>query len=310
MKILYSNNCSNHKNSDIHPECPERNIVLSNLFKADFSTQAIEIHSPSNNLDILKRIHDPQYVLHILEYAQRSYEEGTYNIIDGDTSLSQGSIQAIQSAFEITLEAVKLCTQDRETVFACTRPPGHHAEFDKAMGFCFFCWVFIAAKLIAETTNQKVLIIDFDVHHGNGTDHLIRHYAQKGENKIGFISLHESPLFPDTGLKFPETEHPDFILNIPYPPNTSGYDFFEHWDTHVHPFIAQFNPDYIIVSAGFDAHIDDPLSTAKLSDDDFERIGRNIAALGLPSISFLEGGYNLEALENSVMAYLEGLQNL
>lgn len=311
MKILYAEDCTYHKNADIHPECPERYETLMRLFKTDFQDNIEAIQNSHVNFDIVKEVHKASYVDHLLEVATASHQNKNYIAIDGDTALSPDTLAALKSALSITSKAVEYLNSNQEqSIFACTRPPGHHAEFNTAMGFCFFDWIFIAAHILTKNNQKRALIIDFDVHHGNGTDNLTRHACRAGNTQIGFISLHESPLFPDTGLEVPEQEFPDNILNIPYPPFTNGSKFFEYWDTQVIPFIKSFKPDYLLISAGFDAHAKDPLSTTKLNENDFERIGASLAAQGIPLISFLEGGYNLEALENSVTAYLEGLENM
>lgn len=311
MKILYAEECANHKNADIHPECPERYETLMRLFKNDFKEELEAIVENALSFDIVKELHKADYVDHILEVAGASHKNQNYIAIDGDTALSPNTLTALKSALAITIKATDhLKNKQEHSVFACTRPPGHHAEYGAAMGFCFFDWIFIAAHILTKDSDKRALIIDFDVHHGNGTDNLTRRACSAGNQQIAFISLHESPLFPDTGLDVPEKEFPDNILNIPYPPLTNGSKFFEAWDKQAIPFINTFRPDYLLISAGFDAHTNDPLSTAKLNENDFERIGASLAEQGIPLISFLEGGYNLEALENSVTAYLEGLKNM
>ena len=322
MKIICSPLTKNHSNGLLHPESPERINRLLGLFKGDYSPYIV-IPDVMDDIDcgVLAQLHEHDYALNIWNNAKgltQSPDE-KHLTIDNDTSMSNGSFDAIKMSLQMTLHATKLIKTGAETAcFCATRPPGHHAEYDKAMGFCFYNWVYIAAAILTHEDEEtckipngkKALIIDFDVHHGNGTDDMVRKACTANQKNIGFISLHEHPNYPGTGLDVPEKQYPENILNIPYPPHTDSQAFFELWDGQVLSFIERFKPDYLILSAGFDAHIDDPLSEALLQEDDFERMVTSLSPYNLPVLSFLEGGYNLDALENCVTAHLDGLINM
>lgn len=311
MRILYSQHCSYHKNADNHPECPQRNDMLVQLFKNDYAGCAKDHNELSREYNMLKEIHNNDYVTDLINHAKNCQKSGQTYPIDADTALSMNSLESLRCALSITLKATQTIIDKKEdNIFCALRPPGHHAEHNKALGFCFFNWAFLSAYMLGKNRQNKVLIVDFDVHHGNGSDNLTRHHLSKKQNNIAYLSLHESPLFPDTGLKFPEKDFPKNILNIPYPAHLTSPQFWTLWNEHALKFIATFKPDYLVVSAGFDAHKDDPLSTAQLCEDDYERLGETIASYGVPVISFLEGGYNIEALENSVTAYLDAMRNM
>lgn len=303
-KIFSNPTTPHHKNAETHPECPERLIRLHHAFTQDFSA-FLNRDIPTVDLNQCPKIHDEAYFATLFGLAtQQSHQDNhAYIQIDSDTALSNGTLNALEQSLGFVTSACKqILDHQAKRIFIASRPPGHHAEHDKAMGFCFINWAYLAASILHKETSKKVLIIDFDVHHGNGTEDLI--LKHKENQNIYYASLHETPLFPDTGL----IEHPSpQILNIPYPPHTKSVAFQNLVDNKLIPFLEQTAPEFIIISAGFDAHYDDPLSTAKLCEDDFERITRLICATGCPVISILEGGYNLDALENCVNAHLEAL---
>lgn len=308
MKIYCPEACQNHSNGLSHPESPARLERLAQMLNTDYAAH-LEPSPAARQLADLPAIHEQAYITELCGLLDRLAEDSnkhTAHQIDSDTALSRGSRSSIEQCFGVIAQACGVL-QHKETnhVFAATRPPGHHAEYDKAMGFCFINWAFLAAYLLSPEHKSKVAIIDFDVHHGNGTDDLTRRHCAQGYENIAYISLHEHPLFPGSGAEIPESDFPQNILNIPYPPYTDGRVFHNKWDELVQPFLHDFAPQFLIISAGFDAHHDDPLSTAQLDEEDFHRIGRSLADLNRPALSILEGGYNLDALENSVATYLD-----
>ena len=191
-----------------------------------------------------------------------------------------------------------------QNAFAAVRPPGHHAETETPMGFCLFGTVAIAAKRALDHHGlSRVAVLDFDVHHGNGTQDLLW-----DEGRALFVSSHQSPLWPGTG-RASERGAQDTILNVPLPPGTGGAAFRAAWEERVFPRVAAFAPELILVSAGFDAHQDDPLAELALSTQDFAWITGRICDLadahaGGRVVSVLEGGYDLEALAASVAAHV------
>ena len=313
MHIYCPTDCIGHENGPHHPESPDRLKRLLDLFKRDYAANLMPNPAPIS-LHECPSIHDKSYFSNLIKIATaltHSHSTLTSHQIDSDTALSQGSLGALEQCLGVITHASQtLIDQESQCIFCSMRPPGHHAEHDKAMGFCFINWAFLAAILLGQSNKKRVVIIDFDVHHGNGTDDLTRRHCKAGHDNIAYASLHESPLFPDTGLNNSTEKYTDHILNIPYAPYTKGNAFHDLWDQHIIPFVKAHNADYIILSAGFDAHTDDPLSTAQLSEDDFERLTYSICQLYLPILSILEGGYNLDALENSVTAHLDALLDM
>jgi acetoin utilization deacetylase AcuC-like enzyme len=212
--------------------------------------------------------------------------------IDGDTLVTETTFEAALLAAGGAIEAV------RRNGFALVRPPGHHAERDRAMGFCFFDNIAIAARWAqAELGLERVAIVDWDVHHGNGTQDIVL-----GDESLLFVSLHQWPLYPGTGGPY---EQEPGVVNIPLPPGTGDEGYFEAWET-VARAVTRFAPDLLLVSAGFDAHVEDPLADMEVTADGFRELARRAAGLAPRVAAVLEGGYNLATLPTLVEAALEG----
>ena len=212
--------------------------------------------------------------------------------IDADTICSESTFEAALLAAGAAVEAV------RRSGFALARPPGHHAERGRPMGFCLFDNVAIAARWAqAELDLKRIAIVDWDVHHGNGTQDVVR-----GDETILFVSLHQWPLYPGTGG--PNEQAPN-VVNIPLPAGTGDDGYAAAWET-VSRSVTAFEPDLLLVSAGFDAHADDPLADMELTADGFRELARSAAQLAPRVAAVLEGGYNLRTLPDLVEAALEG----
>jgi acetoin utilization deacetylase AcuC-like enzyme len=212
--------------------------------------------------------------------------------LDGDTICTETTFEAALLAAGAALEAV------RRNGFALARPPGHHAERDRAMGFCFFDNVAIAARWAqAELGLERVAIVDWDVHHGNGTQEIVG-----DDPSILFVSLHQWPLYPGTGGPY---EQGDTLLNLPLSPGTGDAGYLEAWQT-VERTVQRFEPDLLLVSAGFDAHAEDPLADMELSTDGFRELARRASELAPRVAAVLEGGYNLRTLPDLVQSAIEG----
>jgi acetoin utilization deacetylase AcuC-like enzyme len=237
---------------------------------------------PATDEDVL-RCHTPALIERVRD---------TRGWLDADTICTDTTYTAALLAAGAAIEAV------RRGGFAVARPPGHHAERDRAMGFCLFDSVAIAARWAqAELGLERVAILDWDVHHGNGTQDIVA-----GDDSILFVSLHQWPLYPGTGG--PDDQAPN-IVNIPLPAGTGDAGYLAAWAT-VTGAVEAFEPELLLVSAGFDAHVDDPLAGMELTGPGFTQLARRSTLLAPRVAAVLEGGYNLRTLPDLVEAALDG----
>lgn len=281
-----------------HPECSARLERILDMVKNDLPDIPIEKAYPANE-DTLLLAHPQSHLDSILDNTPFD----GYHAIDGDTYLSSQSYDAALISVGASLQAVKAVMDGgTKTAFALSRPPGHHAEYNTAMGFCLFANAFIAAR----SSDARTLIIDFDVHHGNGTEDLVKRRTANGHDDIAYASIHQGFGF------WPNTGHIDTknICNAPLPAGATSDDFRKIVTDKIIPFTTIFNPELIIFSAGFDAHESDPLGGLNLIHDDFNWIVDQIKPICPRIVSILEGGYNLDTLPTSVKDHLKALANL
>ena len=300
--IITSDSSEDHITGDGHPEQPKRvSAVINKLRKRD---NLLWIKSEKFDQKILKKVHGSDYI----ESVKNSFPSSGLKFLDGDTIISPGSKKATYDAVGSIIKAVDgVETKKFKNAFCAVRPPGHHSEKNKAMGFCIFNNAAIGAQYLIEKYNyNRIAIIDFDVHHGNGTQNIF--YNNK---KVLYISTHQYPFYPGTGS---ENEKGKFnnIFNIPLPAGTSSENYFEAYN-HVLKKIDQFRPEFLIFSAGFDAHQDDPLAQFKLKSGDFYEITRRTLLtankyINKKVVSILEGGYDLNALAESADEHIKALQ--
>jgi len=295
--------CLEHDTGPGHPECIARlETILQALRAAPFAKQLEFINAPPADEKDLLLAHDLPLVQAVFGAAPA--EDYTY--LDADTVMSPGSLDAALRAAGAACAAVDdVLAGHYKTAFCAVRPPGHHTTRSQSMGFCLFNNIAIAALHALENHDlTRVAIVDFDVHHGNGTQDIIA-----PDKRILFISTHQSPFYPGTGLKTENEE--GHILNIPLPQGTDGEDYRDIFQKSILPALEKFAPQLLLVSAGFDAHRDDPLAGLGLVEDDYRWIGAQLRVFADKycqgrMISFLEGGYNLDHLGSSVVAYLSG----
>jgi len=296
--------CLTHVTPTGHPEQVARlQAVLAALDTPDFAALDRRPSQPAGVAELL-RCHPQAYVDQIRAAIPA---EGSHQL-DADTHVSAGSWHAATAGLGALLAALDTVVAGEATnAFAAIRPPGHHAETAKPMGFCLFGNVAIAAKRALDHHGlSRVAVLDFDVHHGNGTQDLLW-----DEARALFVSSHQFPLWPGTG-RADETGAHGNILNLPIDPETAGPDFRAAWEETVFPRLEAFKPELVIVSAGFDAHADDPLAQLNLQTDDFIWITGRICDIadsyaGGRVVSALEGGYNLDALAECTAAHVKTL---
>ena len=299
--------CQAHDMGPGHPERPDRTRAIEKALANERFASLSRREAAMGAADAILRVHPRDYYERLAKAAPTA---GMIQL-DADTRMNPGtweaSLRAVGAA-TAAVDAVMLGAADN--AFVATRPPGHHAERATAMGFCFFNNVAIAARHAKAVHGaERVAIVDFDVHHGNGTQDIF--YADKS---VLFCSSHEMPLYPGSGARGERGEH-DQIVNAPLRAGDDGAIFREMYETAILPRLAAFAPDLVLVSAGFDAHHRDPLANVNLVEDDFAWVtGRlmDVAARSAKSriVSLLEGGYVLQGLAGSVAAHVGVLMGM
>ncbi len=301
--LITSNTYKNHNTGDGHPEKIDRvTAVIENFKKIDNKNL---IWKKPNDYDqsILSKTHSSNYI----DQVQNSFPTKGLYFLDGDTVVSPGSKDATKDAVGSIITAIDgVENKEFKNAFCCVRPPGHHAEKEKAMGFCIYNNVAVGANyLIEKYKYKKIAIIDFDVHHGNGTQDIF--YNNKN---VLYISTHQYPYYPGSGS---EKENGKFnnILNIPLSAGTTAEQYLNAYE-HALNKIQEFKPEFILFSAGFDAHMDDPLAQLRLSSEDFYIITKRTLEISKPFcngnvVSILEGGYDLQALQKSTQRHVDAL---
>ncbi|WIY68960.1 histone deacetylase family protein [Aquidulcibacter paucihalophilus] len=284
-----------------HPESPERlQAVLDAL---DAARLGLDRRAATEAAVVdLERLHPADHVARLLAAAP----ESGFRQLDADTVLSPGSIRAARLAAGAVVDAVRAVVRgETARAFAAVRPPGHHAEPDQSMGFCLFSNVAVAARVAQAEGMARVAVIDFDVHHGNGTQ-----AAFESDDSLFLGSIHQSPLYPGTGAAS-ETGVGN-IVNVPVPPHAAREAWRGAFAGGLMPALQSFNPDLILISAGFDAHRRDPLAHQSLEAEDFAWATRAVLEIarsccGGKVVSSLEGGYDLEGLGRSAVAHVQAL---
>jgi acetoin utilization deacetylase AcuC-like enzyme len=287
-----------------HPERPDRIRAIERVLEKERFAALVREPAPMAEIATIARVHPQVYIDSIRDMAPR---EGLVRI-DEDTAMSPGTVEAALRAAGAAVQAVdEVMTRKVDNAFAAMRPPGHHAERTRAMGFCFFNNAAIAARHArARYGAERVAIFDWDVHHGNGTQDIFWR-----DKSVLYCSTHEMPLYPGTGASSERGEY-DTIVNVPLSSGEGSEVFREAVETAILPRIDSFHPDLIVISAGFDAHWRDPLAALNLTEADFGWATRKVMDLADRRcegrvVSVLEGGYDLEGLSLSVAAHVSRL---
>ena len=302
--ILYTHPaCLEHTNGPMHPERPERLAAILAALQADEFKALERREAPKASLDQIAAMHPRDHVDLILA----SVPESGFVQLDGDTSMCPASGEAaLRAAGGVCAAVDAVFAGEADNAFCAVRPPGHHAEASHAMGFCIFNSVAVAAAHARNAHGLKrVAVMDFDVHHGNGTQHMF-----EADGDLFYASTHQMPLYPGTGSV--QERGVGNICNAPIPPMAGGDHFRDTMTDIILPGLRAFGPELLIVSAGFDAHMADPLAQLNLEADDYAWATRALLAVAADCcegrlVSSLEGGYDLDALAASASAHVREL---
>ncbi|MCX7678308.1 MAG: histone deacetylase [Spirochaetes bacterium] len=290
-----------------HPERPERLVAIhSAISESPLWKELLVLKPQKADIEIIEKNHSKKYI----EEVKRTAEKGG-GYLDMDTGLSAKSFEAALYAVGAGVVACDAIMEGKAVNgFCAVRPPGHHAEYDYASGFCLFNNVAIAARYLREKYGcERIAIFDWDVHHGNGTQH-----SFEEDDTVFYLSTHQMPLFPGTGSEreIGKGKGKGYTLNVPLEPGTTEREYLHAFRKKIIPAIESFKPNFILISAGFDAHKNDPLASIKLESRTYYTITKELTELaqehcGGKMLAFLEGGYNLTALSEGVLNMMEAL---
>jgi acetoin utilization deacetylase AcuC-like enzyme len=296
--------CLQHLTPHGHPERPDRLRAVEQALEAEKFQMLARVQAPLAPLEVVALCHPMDYIEAVRDEAPK---EGIIHL-DADTAMSPGTFEAALRAAGGAVHAVdEVVTKKAANAFVATRPPGHHAETARPMGFCLFDNAAIAARYAQDRHGiGNIAIVDFDVHHGNGSQEIFW-----SDKTVMYCSTHQMPLFPGTGATGETGEH-NTVVNAPLRPGDGPAAFRAAFESRILPRLADFKPELVIISAGFDAHMRDPLANINLEEADFAWATQKIMDLadrtaGGRVVSLLEGGYDLQALGNSVAAHVSAL---
>ncbi|HCF28794.1 MAG TPA: histone deacetylase [Cyanobacteria bacterium UBA11049] len=300
LPVIYSDEFLEHKTGRLHPEKPERLSAIAAALSSTSFAERLEWRSPTpvettRIIPALERVHSPQHIQTVRELAQTG---GGY--LDLDTPVSPRSYDVALLAVSAWLDGVDSVLSSENPAFVLARPPGHHAESNCGMGFCLFSNAAIAAYYALEKPGiDRVAILDWDVHHGNGTQAIVENHPQ-----IAYCSLHQSPCYPGTGQASERGAYNN-VLNLPLSRGSAIAQYQPVFETQVMPFLTNYQPNLLIVSAGYDANAADPLAQMLLQPQDYGLFSEYCLKLTRRIVFGLEGGYDLSALSQSVVETIE-----
>ena len=310
MLVFSHTDCLLKENGSNHPEKKERLLSILDSIKEIKDFQIDIEEAPLANINDISLVHPKKHIEEIFSLIPKKGLIGVEKEPYADTMLCSNSKNAILRSCGAGISAANIIIKEnKKRIFCAVRPPGHHAETVRANGFCFINNIAVSARYLQKKYKiNKIAILDFDVHHGNGTQEIFYN-----DNSIFYGSIHEFPLFPGTGSE--EERGVGNIFNAPIKSGTSAKDFINIFEHKILNNVDKFKPEIILISAGFDAHIRDPLANINLESKDFYKITKKIVDLANIHcngriISFLEGGYDMIALHESVKEHLTALNNL
>ena len=276
-----------------HPESADRLLAITDAVRrSPYHAKLIPIKPAQASREDILSVHSASYFDKVMNYT---------GYLDPDTFISDRSCEAALFAAGAVISAIDSCRKGEiERAFCAVRPPGHHAEADRAMGFCIFNNIAVGARHAQKAGYGKVFIIDFDVHHGNGTQHIF-----EADESVFYFSTHQYPYYPGTGsdLERGKRKGEGTTYNIPMRHGSGDKDYFHAYQDILPGLVSRFDPDIVLVSAGYDLHSGDPLAGIRVTDEGIRNIVRGILSSrkGIPYIFCLEGGYNLDTLKGSVL---------
>ncbi len=292
--LIYDDIFLKHETPQWHPECKERLIAIIDALKSsDVWDKLIHIKPLKAEFTDIEAVHTHGYIERL--------KKMTPGYADPDTYISERSLEAALYAAGAVTEAMNRCkNKEIERAFCAVRPPGHHAEANRAMGFCIFNNIAVGARHAQKIGYKKIFIIDFDVHHGNSTQHMFEE-----DDTVFYFSTHQYPHYPGTGNESEKGrgKGKDFTYNIPMSYSSGDKEYFSAYNEVLPSLVRKFEPDMILVSAGYDIHKDDPLAGIRVSSEGIRNIVKGILSCSsnIPAIFALEGGYDLHALGESVL---------
>jgi len=295
--FVYGDAMLKHEPPPWHPERKERLIrILGDLQNSGVSEKLVHLRSKRAGLDDIALVHTREYI-----EAMRTFGEGC---LDPDTYTSQDSLEAALHAAGSLIQAIETCKGGEITrLFCAVRPPGHHAEADSAMGFCLFNNVAVGARYAQKSGFQKVFIVDFDAHHGNGTQHIFEE-----DDSVFYFSTHQYPYYPDTGKDFDrgKGKGKGYTYNVQILKGSGNKEYLSVYQDFLPDLVRRFGPDIILVSAGYDIHVNDPHADIRVTSEGIRGIVHSIlTSSSCPTIFSLEGGYDLGSLAECVRITLE-----
>ncbi len=306
--FLYDELFSKHVTGEFHPENPKRlNSIYNKLKSSGIFENVIKLKSEKINYESLKSVHDPLYIEKVEEECRKGYSL----LSTGDTNICRSSNDvALHAAGGVLKTLDNIFNSKINRGFCSVRPPGHHASADIGMGFCLYNNIALAAEHAKLKYNvEKIMIIDWDVHHGNGTQDIFYN-----DNSVLFVSTHQHPLYPGTGSSEEKGagSGKGFTINIPMKKGTGNDDIISAFNEIIMPAAKRFKPELTLISAGFDSRKDDPLGGFLIDDDGFRELTRKVIEISEYSgsgkiLSILEGGYNYEGLSNAVFSHIDEL---